>query len=154
MAIGARSPAGGSGSWRGRADAADITAPGIYFTLNAVDPRLLARRHNRLKQLKKDKDPTTADKDITARRLLFVEVDPDRPSGICSTDGEKAEAVAFDLKTLKVLRRIPAADDADGMVADPATGRVFVVEGDPGTITVIDPKSDRAIATIRATHSS
>lgn len=65
-------------------------------------------------------------------------------------DGEKAEAVAFDLRTLKVLRRIPAADDADGMVADPATGRVFVVEGDPGTITVIDPRSDRVVATIRA----
>ncbi|MBI0477010.1 YncE family protein [Sphingomonas sp. MA1305] len=64
-------------------------------------------------------------------------------------DGEKGEAVAFDLRTLEVLRRIPAADDADGMVEDPATGRVFVVEGDPGTITVIDPKADEAVATIR-----
>lgn len=65
-------------------------------------------------------------------------------------DGEKAEAVAFDLKTLKVLRRIPAADDADGMVQDPATGRVFVVEGDPGTMTVIDPRTDKVVATIKA----
>ena len=65
-------------------------------------------------------------------------------------DGEKAEAVAFDLKTFKVLRRIPAADDADGMVADPATGRIFVVEGDPGTITVIDPRTNKPVATIRA----
>ena len=38
-------------------------------------------------------------------------------------DGEKAEAVAFDLKTLKVIRRIPAADDADGMTRDPALRR-------------------------------
>ena len=65
-------------------------------------------------------------------------------------DGEKGEAVAFDLRTLEVLRRIPAADDADGMVEDPATGRVFVVEGDPGTITVLDPRSDEAVATIDA----
>lgn len=65
-------------------------------------------------------------------------------------DGEKAEAVVFDPKTFKVLRRIHAADDADGMVLDPATGRIFVVEGDPGTMTVIDPKTDKAVATINA----
>ena len=63
-------------------------------------------------------------------------------------DGEKAEAVAFDLKTLKVIRRIPAADDADGMTRDPATGRVFGAEGDPGTLTVIDPRTDAVVATI------
>ena len=65
-------------------------------------------------------------------------------------DGQKGEAVAFDLRTLAVLRRIPAADDADGMVTDPATGRVFVVEGDPGTLTVINPRTDRVVATIQA----
>lgn len=65
-------------------------------------------------------------------------------------DGERAEAVVFDLKTLRVLRRIPAADDADGMAQDPATGRVFVVDGDPGTITVIDPRTDEVVATIQA----
>lgn len=65
-------------------------------------------------------------------------------------DGEKGEAVAFDLKSLKVTRRIPAAADADGIAADPLTGRIFVVEGDPGTITVIDPKTNRVVATIKA----
>ena len=65
-------------------------------------------------------------------------------------DGGKAEAVAFDLRTLKVTRRIPAAADADGMARDPATGRVFVVEGDPGTMTVIDPRTDKVVATINA----
>ena len=65
-------------------------------------------------------------------------------------DGEKGEAVAFDLKTLKVVARIPAGDDADGIVRDPATGHVFVIEGDPGTVTVIDPATRKAIATIKA----
>ena len=32
---------------------------------------------------------------------------------------------------------------------DPATGHLFVVEGDPGTITVIDPTRMKAVATIR-----
>ena len=31
---------------------------------------------------------------------------------------------------------------------DPATGRVFVIEGEPGTLTAIDPRTDRAIGTI------
>jgi YVTN family beta-propeller protein len=63
-------------------------------------------------------------------------------------DGEAAQAVAYDLKTFKVLKRIPAADDADGIVLDPATGHAFVLDGDSGKITVIDPKTDAAIATI------
>ena len=63
-------------------------------------------------------------------------------------DGAKGEAVAFDLKSLKVEHRIPAAADADGMVTDPRTGRVFVVDGDPGKLTVIDPRSDSVVATI------
>jgi DNA-binding beta-propeller fold protein YncE len=65
-------------------------------------------------------------------------------------DGEAGQAVAFDLKTLKVTRRIPAADDADGMVLDKATSRVFVVDGDPGTISVIDAKTAAPVATIVA----
>lgn len=65
-------------------------------------------------------------------------------------DGEKGEAVAFDLKTFKVTRRIAAADDADGIVRDPTTGRIFVIEGDPGTISVIEPKTGSVVATIKA----
>ncbi len=63
-------------------------------------------------------------------------------------DGEKREVVAFDLKTLRVTHRIPAGDDADGIARDPVTGHVFVVEGDPATMTVIDPRGDRAVAKI------
>lgn len=65
-------------------------------------------------------------------------------------DGEKGEAVSFDLRTLKVTGRIPAGDDADGIARDPATGRVLVVEGDPRSFTLIDPKTNRAVATVDA----
>jgi DNA-binding beta-propeller fold protein YncE len=64
-------------------------------------------------------------------------------------DGRGGVAVAFNLKTLAVTKRIPAAEDADAVARDAATGHVFVIEGDPGTITVIDPKSDSAVATIK-----
>lgn len=60
-------------------------------------------------------------------------------------DGQAGQAVAFDLKTLKTLKRIPAAPDADGIISDPASGRVFVADGDSGKVTMIDPRTDTAI---------
>ena len=65
-------------------------------------------------------------------------------------DGEAGVAVAFDLKTLKTGKRIKAEDDADGIAFDPASGHIFVVDGDSKVLTVIDPKTDTAIATINA----
>ncbi len=66
-----------------------------------------------------------------------------------TVDGEAGMAVAFDLRTLKIVRRLKANADADAVTIDPTTGRVFVVDGDPGTLTVIDPKADRVVATVR-----
>jgi YVTN family beta-propeller protein len=63
-------------------------------------------------------------------------------------DGEHAQATAFSLRTLKVVKRLTAQDDADAVTIDPTSGHVFVVDGDPGTLTVIDPKSDSVVATV------
>ena len=63
-------------------------------------------------------------------------------------DGESGEAVAFSLKTLKVVRRLKAAPDSDAVTIDPASGHVFVVDGDPGLLTVVDPRRDRVVATV------
>ena len=57
-------------------------------------------------------------------------------------DGRNGKVVAFNLDTLKVEREIPADLDADGIALDQVTGHVFVAEGDPAAVTVIDPKSD------------
>ena len=65
-------------------------------------------------------------------------------------DGKNGLAVAFDLKTLKITKQIAADKDADAIAADAASGHIFVIEGDPGAITVIDPKTDAAVATIKA----
>ncbi len=65
-------------------------------------------------------------------------------------DGEAGQAVAFDLKTFKTGKRIKAEDDADGIASDPVSGHIFIVDGDSDKLTVIDPKSDSAIATINA----
>jgi YVTN family beta-propeller protein len=65
-------------------------------------------------------------------------------------DGKAGIAVAFDLKTFKTGARIAAKDDADGIAFDPVSGHIFVVDGDSAVLTVIDPKTDAAIATIPA----
>ena len=46
----------------------DPSITGIYVTLNAVNPALLARRANRIKMRLSRKDATTADTDIIRRR--------------------------------------------------------------------------------------
>lgn len=63
-------------------------------------------------------------------------------------DGRNGLALAFDLKTLAIEKRIPAAIDADAIAQDPVSGHVFITEGDPATVTVVDPKTDRVVATI------
>jgi len=63
-------------------------------------------------------------------------------------DGEAATANSFDVQTLKTLKSIPAADDADAIVYDKVSGRLFVIDSDPGKITIIDPKTDTAITTL------
>ena len=65
-------------------------------------------------------------------------------------DGQAGVAVAFDLKTLKTGAHIKAESDADGIAFDPTSGHIFVVDGDPGHLTVIDPKTDSVIATVDA----
>ena len=66
------------------------------------------------------------------------------------TDDGKAGVVGvFDIATLKVIKTIPAAPDADGVFLDPVSGHVFVIDGDSGVITVVDPKTDTALTTIK-----
>jgi len=63
-------------------------------------------------------------------------------------DGKAGEVVAFDLQTFKVVKRIKAESDADGIVFDPSSGHMFVIDGDSGKLTVIDPQTDAVVATV------
>jgi YVTN family beta-propeller protein len=65
------------------------------------------------------------------------------------TDEGRAEKVdAFDLKTLKVIHSVPAQADTDALTYDPSSRHIFAVNSNPGTLTVIDPKTDTVITTI------
>jgi len=64
-------------------------------------------------------------------------------------DGKRGLAIAFDQYSLKTVKDIPAAADADAIIYEPVTRHVYVINGDSGSITVIDPKSNAAITTIK-----
>ena len=64
------------------------------------------------------------------------------------SDGAQGKVVIFDLKTLQVIGEAKAADDADCVVYDPASKRVFVMEGDPNSLTAIDAKSGSVVGTV------
>jgi DNA-binding beta-propeller fold protein YncE len=64
------------------------------------------------------------------------------------TDGAQGKVIIFDLKTLKVTGEAKADQDADSIVFDPASKRVFAMNGDPHSSTVIDAKSGNVVGTI------
>jgi DNA-binding beta-propeller fold protein YncE len=64
------------------------------------------------------------------------------------TDGEAGEVAIFDLKTLKVTGRVKADKDADFILYDPTSKRIFVFNGDPHNCTVIDPAKGTVVATL------
>jgi DNA-binding beta-propeller fold protein YncE len=64
------------------------------------------------------------------------------------TDGAQAKVVIFDLKTLKVIGEAKADKDADSVIYDPASKRVFAMNGDPHSATVIDAKNGNVVGTI------
>lgn len=84
------------GALAGKAENLDTLqdVAGIYVTLNEVDPALLSRRANRVKMHLGRKDPTTSDADVLRRRWLPVDLDPVRPSGVSSTEGDHTAALA------------------------------------------------------------
>jgi P4 family phage/plasmid primase-like protien len=53
---------------------------GVYFTLNPLSARLLASGES------------ADDKDVIRRRLILIDVDPERPAGVSATNEEKGRA--------------------------------------------------------------
>lgn len=64
--------------------------PGVYFTINPVEPALLARAANRTVEYAKS---TTADHDVVRRLWLPIDLDPTRPAGISASDEEHERAI-------------------------------------------------------------
>jgi DNA-binding beta-propeller fold protein YncE len=65
-----------------------------------------------------------------------------------ATSGSDSSVVMFDLKTLAPLGRIHAAEDADAIIYDAASNRVFTFNGDAHSSTVIDPVAGKLVTNI------
>jgi hypothetical protein len=63
---------------------------GVYLTPNPLNPDLLARAANRVKPWA---EFTTSDKDVLRRLWLLIDIDPERPSDISSTNLEHRRAI-------------------------------------------------------------
>ncbi len=88
----------------------------VYVTLNEVNPDLLARAANRIREYPKG---TTSDTDIVRIRWLPLDFDPVRPSGVSSTEEEKkaAEQLAREVRDYLMERSWP-----DPVVGDSGNG--------------------------------
>ena len=62
---------------------------GVYYTLNPVNPALLARANNATKNYAQQ---TSSDPDVAQRQWLLIDIDPVRPAGISSSKEEKTAA--------------------------------------------------------------
>ena len=71
----------------------------------------------------------------------------DTGHGFATASGDKA-VVMFDLKTFAQLAKIPAAEDADAIIYDAASQRVFSFNGDANNSTVIEPREGKRVTDI------
>ena len=76
-------------------------AGGVYLTANPLDPAVLGRGRGRLVPARN----AAADADVLARRLLPIDIDPVRPSGV---NANAAEIVAASERTAVVVEWLSA----------------------------------------------
>jgi YVTN family beta-propeller protein len=66
-----------------------------------------------------------------------------------ATSGRDSTVTMFNLETYEVLGKLKADEDADAVLYDPATKRIYTMNGDAETSTVIDPAAGKVVGTIR-----
>ena len=89
----------------------------MCITLNPVSPDLLARANNRIKV--GERASTTSDTHIVRRQFVLLDFDPERPSGISSTDAEKEAARQ---KALEVRQHLRDLEWPDPVFSDSGNG--------------------------------
>jgi outer membrane protein assembly factor BamB len=124
---------GGDGSWD-------------YIVPDPPNHRLFIARQNRVMVV--DEDSGTLVGEITGIQGAHGTAVADGTGHGFATSGNDQSVVMFDLKTFKVLGRIPAAEDADAIIYDSASKRVFTFNGDAHSSTVIDPRAGTLITNI------
>jgi DNA-binding beta-propeller fold protein YncE len=126
-------PLGGDGSWD-------------YVVPDPPHHRVFIARQNRVMVV--DQDKGTLLGEVTGIQGAHGTALAEATGHGFATSGNDQSVVMFDLKTFKSLGRIPAAEDADAILYDPASNRVFTLNGDAHSSTVIDPRAGTLITNI------
>jgi DNA-binding beta-propeller fold protein YncE len=124
---------GGDGSWD-------------YIVPDPPNHRLFIARQNRVMVV--DEDKGTLLGEVTGIQGAHGTAVAESSGHGFATAGNDQSVLMFDLKTYKVLGRIPAAEDADAIVYDLPSNRVFTLNGDAHSSTVIDAAAGKLITNI------
>ena len=117
-----------------------------YITIDSALRRVYLSHGTEIKVL--DADSGALIGNITGLKQVHgVAVASEFGRGFIS-DGGQGKVIIFDLQTLKVTGEAKADKDADCVIYDPFSKRVFVMDGDPHNSTVIDAKSGGVVGTI------
>src|SRR5580692_3149833 len=124
---------GGDGSWD-------------YIVPDPPNHRVFIARQNRVMVV--DEDSGTLLGEVTGINGAHGTAVAESTGHGFATAGNDQAVIMFDLKTFKVLGKIPAAEDADAIVYDSVSNRVFTLNGDAHSSTVIEPKAGTLITNI------
>ena len=126
-------PLGGDGSWD-------------YIVPDPPNHRLFIARQNRVMVV--DEDSGALLGEVTGIQGAHGTAVAEATGHGFATEGNGQSVAMFDLKTFKVLGRVPAAEDADAIVYESASNRVFTLNGDAHSSTVIDARAGTLITNI------
>jgi YVTN family beta-propeller protein len=117
-----------------------------YVTVDPVGRRVYVAHGTEVKVL--NADNFTVVGSITGfKRCHGVALVPELNKGFI-TDGDAAQVVVFDIKTMKTSGAIKTYPDTDSITYDPSSKLVFTFNGDSKNSSVIDPVAETVIKTI------
>ena len=117
-----------------------------YLTMDASTRRLYISRGTHVQVI--NIDTGKLEGDITDLKGVHgIALDKAANKGYIS-DGRDNSVVVFDLGTLKQTGKVQAGTNPDAILFDPATKRVFAMNGRSGNATVIESKDNSVAGTI------
>jgi DNA-binding beta-propeller fold protein YncE len=116
-----------------------------YIVPDAANHRLFVARQNRVMVVDMNDGHLIAE--IPVNGAHGTALVPEIGRGF-ATSGDDSSILMFDSKTYKGLLKIRAAEDADAIIYDPASKRVFSFNGDANNSTVVEPRRGTFVANI------
>lgn len=119
-----------------------------YVTVDAPNHRLFVTRATHTQAIDTRSGKLLADipGQIRSHGVALV---PKLNRGFITDGGGAGGILVFDLKTYKVLGRIPTMPDSDGIIYDPSTDLVLAVSGDGNALMTFPPDIDPANGKVR-----